>query len=73
MKKRFFALLTATIWSLPCLLIINENMNWWNLVGVAWLGFLAFGGMRFLVPAWMWKELQQYCQERDDEDIFNHK
>ena len=72
MKKRIVALLTAVILCSPCLLIINENMNWWNVVGVAWLWFLAFGGMRYLVPTWMWKELQQYCQERDDEDIFKH-
>ena len=67
MKKRIIALIVAVVLCLPCLLILNENLNWWNALGISWFGFIAFGGMKYLVPNWMWSELQDFCRERDDD------
>lgn len=70
MKKRIAAIAIAVVLCMPCALILNEHLNLWNLVGLAWLAFLVGGGLRLMVPAWVWKELQDYCQEQEDASIF---
>lgn len=65
MRKRILALSMVTALCIPCLLIANEELNWLNVAGFVWLLFLMAGGMKYIVPAWVWDEVKAFCSEED--------
>lgn len=75
MKKKIKACAWAALIGVPCILLLDggpdapqhETFGWTNLLGFAWLVFLAFGGFKLLVPLWMRREIETLFGEEEDE------
>ena len=73
-KRHFLAVAFAIMICLPCLLVFDggpdaanghETLQWTNVFGFIWFGFLVLGGFKLITPKWMRDELKSYM---DDED-----
>ena len=75
MKKSVIAIVLAVLVCLPCILIFDagpdaanghETLQWTNVVGFIWFGFLVIGGFKLITPKWMRDELKAYIEEEDE-------
>ena len=72
-KKSIIAIAVAVLVCLPCILIMDghvdtngtEHLGLTNVIGTAWLAFLALGGFKRITPKWMRDELSAYMGEED--------
>lgn len=73
--KRAISIIYAIVICLPCILALscgpeapqgNETVGWTNLIGLAWMAFMAFGGFRMITPKWMRRELSALLPEDED-------
>lgn len=74
MKRRFFAIILATVIFLPVLLVFDggpqapeghETMQWTNVFGFFYFAFLVFGGFQLITPKWLRDELKAYMDNED--------
>jgi hypothetical protein len=72
-KKSIIAIAVAVLVCLPCILIMDgnvdnngtEHLGMTNIIGTAWLAFLVLGGFHLITPKWLRDELDAYMGEED--------
>ena len=75
MKKSVIAIVWTVVLCIPCLLVFDggakapegeESLQWTNVFGLVWFGFLVLDGFRLITPKWMRNELKAYMNEEDE-------
>lgn len=74
MRKKLIAIAWAFIIGVPCILTFSsgedapahETIGWTNILGFAWMAFLALGGWNLLTAKWMRDELNALFGEEED-------